>query len=448
MKKHEINMLEGSLWDKLLLFALPVAASGLLQQLFNSADLAVVGHFAGSLALAAVGANSQVINLLINLFVGLSLGCNIVLANLLGKGDLKRANRAVHTTVSLAFLSGLFLAVLGNLLARPILTAISTPPEVLDLGVLYLRIYFAGMPFIMLFNFCTSVMNAKGDTRRPLIVLTCSGILNVLLNLVFVLRLHMTVDGVALATVISNVASSLALVFLLTKEELPFRLIPKQLGIDPKLLRWIAAVGIPSGIQSVMFSFSNVMLQSAINSLGSSAVAAVAVALNLEYLPSFVLRGFAQAATAFSAQNLGAGNIGRCKKVTKTALLLGNALVMAMSILIICFNRPFASIFTSDGSLFGLVDVRLKILLSFMFLNLSTEVLAGSVRGLGRSLDLTMLYIIGICGTRIVWIFTVFRMYPSFATIAWVYPVSWIINCTMVTVMYLREIRSLERKFS
>ena len=185
MKKNEINMLEGSLWDKLLLFALPVAASGLLQQLFNSADLAVAGRFAGSLALAAVGANSQVINLLINLFVGLSLGCNIVLANLLGKGDVKRANRAVHTSVTLAFFSGLFLAVLGNLLARPILTAISTPAEVLDLGVLYLRIYFSGMPFIMLFNFCTSIMNAKGDTRRPLIVLTCSGILNVCLNLFF-----------------------------------------------------------------------------------------------------------------------------------------------------------------------------------------------------------------------------------------------------------------------
>ena len=278
--KKQIDMLNGSIWDKLLLFALPLAASSILQQLFNAADVAVVGNFAGGEALAAVGANGSVINLLVNLFVGLSIGTNVVVASFIGQKDDKRTSQAVHTSILLSMISGLVLLVVGILFARPILELMSTPEDIIDLATLYLQIYFAGMPFIMLYNFTSAILRSKGDTKRSLLSLLVSGVINVILNLFFVIVCHMSVEGVAIATVISNIISSLMLMYFLMHETDALKVELKKLCIHKDILLKVAKIGVPAGLQSTVFSISNVIIQTALNALGSAAVAASAAALN------------------------------------------------------------------------------------------------------------------------------------------------------------------------
>lgn len=307
--KKQIDMLNGSIWDKLLLFALPLAASSILQQLFNAADVAVVGNFAGGEALAAVGANGSVINLLVNLFVGLSIGTNVVVASFIGQKDDKRTNQAVHTSILLSMISGLVLLVVGILFARPILELMSTPEDIIDLATLYLQIYFAGMPFIMLYNFTSAILRSKGDTKRPLLSLLVSGVINVILNLFFVIVCHMSVEGVAIATVISNIISSLMLIYFLMHETDALKVELKKLCIHKDILLKVAKIGVPAGLQSTVFSISNVIIQTALNALGSAAVAASAAALNYEYFTYFVISAFSQAAVTFIGQNYAAKKI-------------------------------------------------------------------------------------------------------------------------------------------
>ena len=278
--KKEKNLTEGSLWNKILIFAIPLALSSMLQQLFNSADVAVVGRFADKNALAAVGSNGPIINLMVNLFVGLSVGANVVISRYIGQQDHKQIEKAVHTSILLAIVSGLFLAVLGLFISRPMLQFMKSPSETIDLATTYLKIYFLGMPFEMLYNFSSAILRSKGDTERPLISLLISGVINVALNFVFVLGLKMSVSGVAIATVISEIVSSSLLLYFLTHEKGYLKLDFKKLAIDGRILKEIARIGIPSGLQGMVFSISNISIQSEINDLGSVIMSASAVALN------------------------------------------------------------------------------------------------------------------------------------------------------------------------
>ena len=433
---RSINMLEGSLWDKLLLFALPLAASSSLQQFFNAADVAVVGNFAGSNSLAAVGANSALINLMINLFTGLSLGSNVVIAHLLGQKKEEAASRAIHTAILVALISGIFLALLGQIVASPVLTLMDTPADILPKAVIYFRIYFLGMPFFMLYNFSASILRAKGDTRRPLYVLAFSGTVNIVLNLFFVIVCKMDVAGVALATLISNGISSMTLIFLLTREEGIFHLDFKKLRIDFSQLMKIAQIGIPTGVQGMMFSFSNVILQSSLNALGASAMAASSASLNFEYLAFFMLNAFTQAGMTFVSQNYGAGNRKRCRRVILTCFVLDELFSVGLCLIFILFKGPFAGIFSSDSEIIALAGVRMTIILGFEFLNVGIDYFSGIMRSVGHALLPALISVGGICGIRLLLIFTWYPTDPGYNHLMYVYPISWVFTLAAMLIAF------------
>lgn len=429
-------MLNGSIWNKILLFALPLAASSILQQLFNAADVAVVGNFAGGEALAAVGANGSVINLLVNLFVGLSIGTNVVVASFIGQRDDKRTSQAVHTSILLAIISGFILLVVGIIFARPILELMSTPDDIIDLASLYLQIYFAGMPFIMLYNFASAILRSKGDTKRPLLSLLVSGIINVLLNLFLVVVCHMSVEGVAIATVISNIISSLMLLYFLMHETDALKVELKKLRIHKTILIKIAKIGVPAGLQSSVFSISNVIIQSALNALGSAAVAASAAALNYEYFTYFVLSAFSQAGVTFIGQNYAAKKYDRCKSITKWTFILSSISTLLVSFGFIFFREFCISFFTSDPEIATLAYSRMHIILTFQIVNMTIELLSGFLRGLGYSSIPALVCVLGICGIRVVYIYTIYPSIASFNNLMIIYPISWIITAISLIIIY------------
>ncbi|MGN0182997.1 MAG: MATE family efflux transporter [Candidatus Ornithomonoglobus sp.] len=435
--KKKMDMLSGSLLDKILMFALPLAASSILQQLFNSADMAIVGRFAGSRALAAVGSNGPIVNLLINIFVGISVGANVVISRLIGEGRTQRISAAVHTAIVVAVISGLFVTGVGLAVTRPVLQLISTPEDIIDLASTYLRIYFLGMPFLMLYNFSAAVLRSRGDTKRPLICLTFSGIVNVILNLFFVIALGMGVAGVAIATVISQFISASLLVFFLTREEEPLRLRISRLRIDFSILKDILRIGVPAGLQTMVFSLSNVCIQSSVNSLGSTVVAASSASINLEVYAYYMLCAFDQTAVTFTGQNYGAGNIKRCSSVTRSCMLLGFICTGAVCAACIIFGGSILKLYTTDAEVISLAFYRLRIIMVFEVVNMSLEIFSGSMRGLGYSLIPALISIAGICGIRIVWVFTVFRSYPVFGTLVAIYPISWIITAAAIAAAYV-----------
>ena len=322
-KQRHMDMLNGPLWNKLPRYALPVAATGILGQLFNAADIAVVGNFTGDMrtaAVAAVGANSPVISLILNLFIGIALGANVVIANAIGRGDRETVHRAVHTSIVTALIGGVLVAVFGQFIAAGLMGLLNVPDDVYPLALAYLRIYLLGMPVILLYNFEAAIFRSVGDTKVPLIALTVSGVLNVILNLFFVIVLKMNVNGVAIATVLSNAVSSVLLLRRLLHGDL-VRVEIRQLRIDPAVFRKIMRIGLPAGIQGAIFSVSNIIIQSAINSLGTVVMAASSAAFNIEIIAYDVLISFSQACTTFVGQNYGAGKIDRCKKTMFLCLI-------------------------------------------------------------------------------------------------------------------------------
>mgnify|MGYP000780824467 FL=1 len=321
--KNEIDMLHGPLFMKMIMFTLPLAASSILQQLFNSVDVAVMGRFASSQALAAVGSNAPVISLLINLFMGVSMGANVIISNHIGQNDRRSIRDAISTVGLVAIVSGLLMMVVGILVARPILTMMDTPADVLDMAVTYLRIFFLGIPFFMIFDFGSAILRSMGDTRRPLYILVAAGIVNTILNLVFVIIFHMGVAGVAIATSIANAVSAALIIYLLLHEKEPYRLRPKKLYIEWKELKRMLQIGVPAGLQGMVFSVSNVLLQASINGYGSDAIAGSAAAVNFEYYCYFIIGAFNGAAISFTGQNYGAGLNHRVKRIFAICLFMG-----------------------------------------------------------------------------------------------------------------------------
>lgn len=434
------DMLNGPLWNKLPLFALPVAATAMLEQLFNASDIAVVGNFTGAektAAVAAVGANTPVIGLLVNLFVGIALGANVVIANAIGREDKVTVQKAVHTSILMALIGGVGIAVIGELLGGKILGLLNVPDDVLPLALMYLRIYLIGMPVILLYNFEAAIFRSIGDTKVPLIALAISGVLNVLLNLFFVIVLKMTVNGVATATVISNAVSSTILFVRLLKTDKCVRLDLKNLRFDFKCFKRIMKIGLPSGIQSAMFSVSNIIIQSAVNSLGKLVMAASSAAINLEIFAYYVLNAFSQACTTFVGQNYGAGKIDRCKK-TLALSLIEDAIATAAAIAVVLLSGRFLlSIFNNDPQVIELGYLRLKILFFAYIFSMTYEVLSGYLRGFGISLVPAVLVTVGICVVRIIWIKTVFPQSRTFETILNAYPISLAATAVMMIIAVL-----------
>lgn len=447
--RQRLDMLNGPIWNKLPQFALPVAATAILGQLFNAADIAVVGNFTGAektIAVAAVGANSSVIGLIVNLFIGIALGCNVVIAHAIGRSDREAVHKAVHTSVLVAIIGGIIVGLLGQLIAAPLLGLLNVPDEVFPLALLYLRIYLVGLPVILLYNFEAAIFRSVGETKTPLIALTLSGILNVVLNLFFVAVLNMSVSGVAIATVISNVVSSVILFVKLRRTELDIHLDPKQLRIDFPILRRILGIGLPAGVQSSLFAVSNIVIQSAINSLGTVVMAASSAAFNIEILTFDIIDAFSQACTTFVGQNYGAGRIERCKKTLKLCMLEGLAvLVLAIAILLF-FGKPLLSIFNNDPEVVETGYIRLMYVMFSHVFNLLYNVMSGYLRGFTISLAPAILTMLGVCGVRIAWIRYVFPLSPTFKTIMIAYPVSLGITALMIfaALMYYRPSKRFE----
>ena len=441
MAKTDIDMLNGPLGRKILWFAIPIALSSIFQQMFNLADIAVVGQFAGDKALAAVGANTFVINLLINLFVGISVGANVVVANSIGERSYRSVTRSVHTSVMVSFFSGIFLSFVGIFFAHPILSAISTPSDILDDAVLYLQIYFAGMPFAMVYNFIAAILRGKGDTKRPLYVLMVAGAVNVVLNLILVAGFGLGVSGVAIATVFANIISGVTLFYFLLHEIGPFKLEFWKLRITPFFLSRIMRVGLPSGLRGVVFSFSNVCLQSAINSLGSLTVAASAAALNYEFVVYYWLSSFSQACITFVGQNYGAKNMERCRRSVRWTLLLGCSSTIVLSALCCIFAKPMLSVFTSNQEIIEIGSIRMYVVVGLLAINVFLDVFSGALSGMGKSLAPALTCMAGVCGIRILWVIFVFPRYKSFASLMVVYPISWILTISVIMGIYFYHVR-------
>lgn len=427
LKKQKLDMLNGSIWNKLPVFALPIAATGILEQLFNASDIAIVGNFAQTdktAAVAAVGANSPIIGLILNLFIGIALGANVVIANAIGRDDRQTVQKAVHTSMVVSVIGGVLVAVIGEIIAEPLLTVLNVPDDVLELALLYLRIYFLGMPVILLYNFEAAIFRSIGETKMPLIALTLSGILNVLLNLFFVIVLKMSVNGVATATVLANFVSAGILYIKLIKSDKYIKVEFKKLRIDGKVFAKIMQIGLPAGIQSAVFAVANIVIQGAINSLGTVVIAASSAAFNIEIIAYNVMNSFSQACTTFVGQNFGANKIDRCKK-TLFLCLIEDAIASGTAILIVLITGKFLlSIFNNNPEVIEIGYTRLVIIFIAYIFSMLYEVMSGYLRGFGFSLVPAILTTIGVCVLRIIWINTVFPANRTFVTIMTAYPVS------------------------
>ena len=432
-QKNTIDMTHGSLWNKLLLFALPLAASSILQQLFNSVDTAVVGRFASSRALAAVGSNSSLIALMINLFIGISLGSNVIISRYIGQKAEEHVKGAIHTAIVVALCSGIFVLVLGQFIARPVLTLMGTPKDVLDLAVLYLRIYFLGMPAMMIYNFGSALLRAVGDTKRPLYYLFGAGCVNIVLNLLFVICFHMDVAGVALATVISEAISALLVLRCMIKEKGSIHLELRELHIYPDKFVQILKVGLPAGFQGIVFALSNVVIQSSINLFGATVVAGNSAAANIEGFVYMAMNSFYQATISFTSQNFGAGKQERINRIALTGefcvivvgLVFGNACVL--------FGHPLLGIYSSSPAVIEAGMHRLRIIARTYALCGIMDVMVGALRGVGYSIMPMIVSLIGACGLRLLWLATVFQIdrYHTVTTVYLSYPITWIITLSV-----------------
>lgn len=434
--KKEMDMLHGPLASKILLFAIPLACTGILQQLFNAADVMVIGRFVGKHAMAAVGSNSAFIGLMVNLFVGISLGANVIIARYTGQGNKEKVHQAVHVAILVALIGGIIMTVVGETVTNPLLVLLGVPDEVFALARLYLRVYLLGMPVILLYNFESAIFRSQGNTKTPLICLTISGCVNVVFNLFFVLVCGRSVDGVALGTVLSNAISSVLLFILLVKSPSEVRIRKADMHLHKDVLKEMFRIGLPAGLQGCVFSISNIMVQSAINSLGADIMAGSSAAFNIEIMAYYLANSFGQACTTFIGQNYGAGNLERCKSVTHWSLFLATISTAIVSVLVVIFAPDLIRIFNSDPTVIENGAIRLYWIVGFECINMLIELFSGCMRGYGYSLVPALVALIGICGVRIIWIYTIFAAHHTFGTLMVVYPFSWVVTSIVLIGVY------------
>lgn len=418
-------MCNGPLFGKILIFALPIMAMNVLQLLFNAADMIIVGRFSGSEALAAVGATGSLINLLVNFFVGLSVGTSVAVAQDYGADQPDAVSRSVHTSIIISVIGGFLVMALGLVFCEPLLAMMGTPADIIDLSTLYMKIYFLGVPASMIFNFSSGILRAVGDSKRPMYYLIIAGILNVILNMFFVIVLRMSVDGVAWATIISQHLSMALILICLLRSEGAIRMIPRQLRIDREKLGQILRIGLPAGIQNLLFSISNVLIQSAINSFGSTMVAASSAAANIEGFVSSTMTAYYNAAITFTGQNMGAGKYKRIDTIAKvcTALIFVTWILLGGSVLI--FGGRLLSFYTTDPAVIDLGMIRMRVMMAAFFTCGIMNVFPGLSRGMGYSVLPMVVSLAGACLMRIVWLVTMFAWYPTISMLFFSYPVTW-----------------------
>lgn len=448
MIQNKIDMTEGAIFPKLIAFSVPLIFSSILQLLFNAADIVVVGRFAGDNSLAAVGSTGSLINLLVNLFVGLSIGTNVVCANFFGAKKFKDLQNTIHTSMLISLLSGIILSIIGVFGAEQILTLMQSPEEVLHLAALYLKIYFSGITSTIIYNFGSAILRAKGDTKRPLYILLGAGIVNVILNLIFVILFKMDVKGVAWATVISQTLSAILVVSILIKDKDEFNLNLKKLKINSHILGKIVKIGLPAGFQGLMFSLSNVIIQSSINSFGATLIAANSAVLNLEGFCYVSMNGFSQGSLTFCSQNYGAKKIDRIKKVVFQSQFCIIFIGLFFSSFFLLFRNQLLGIYTKNPEVIKVGMIRIWVIFSTYYLCGMMDGLSNCIRGIGHSLMPVISSLLGACVFRIIWLFTFFQI-PQFhtpLTIFLSYPISWILTFIVNLIFYKKYIKQIAKE--
>ena len=433
MKKkcYEMDMCNGPLVKKILVFSIPLMCSSILQLLFNAVDMIVVGRYSGKEALAAVGSTTSLINLLVNVFIGLSIGANVLTAKAYGARNERDLDETLHTSILLSVICGFCLSFVGILLTKPLLTLMGTPSEILELSTLYMRIYFMGMPAMLLYNFGSSILRAMGDTKRPLYFLLIAGVMNAVLSLLLVIYFKMGVAGVALGTIISQCISAVLIVLCLMHTDGCYKLVLSKLHINKSVLLKIMRIGLPAGFQGSIFSISNVLIQSSVNSFGSICMAGNAATANLEGFVYTSMNTFHQTTLSFTGQNMGGKKYNRIKPILRTCLVSVFIVWGVMSLLFYLLRYPLLGLYSDDPAVIQYGISRMNIIFSTYFLCGIMDVLAGSLRGLGYSVLPMIVSLLGACGLRILWIFTVFRMFPTPPILYTSYPVSWGITLTV-----------------
>lgn len=425
-KNYDMDMCSGPLFRKILIFALPIIAMNILQLLFNAADMITVGRFSSREALAAVGATGALINLLVSTFMGLSVGTVVVVAQDYGASNVSELNKSIHTSIAISIVCGLVVMVLGLVFCKPLLILTGTPEDILDLALLYMKIYFLGVPASMVYNFGAAILRAVGDSQRPMYYLIISGIVNVILNLFFVIVLHMSVDGVAWATIISQFLSMALIIICLAQSNIMgIRFVPRQMRIDRDKLKEIVRIGLPAGLQSALFSVSNVMIQSAVNSFGSIMIAGSSAASNIEGFVGTTMNAYYNVAITFTGQNVGAKKYDRIDKIAKVCTVLVFATWIIMCSLILLFGKSLLALYRPEPEVIELGMVKLKVLLVAYFTCGVMSVFPGLTRGMGYSVSPMICTLIGACLMRIVWLKTVFAWYPTMFVLFACYPVTW-----------------------
>ncbi len=445
--RYEMDMTTGALLPKVLMFSLPLILTGVLQLLYNAADVVVVGRFAGKEALAAVGSTGSLINLLVNVFMGMSVGASVVIARAFGAGDGPAVRQGVHTAITVAGVSGVAVGILGVCLARPMLELMDSPPDVIDLAATYVRIYFCGMPFNMLYNFGAAILRATGDTRRPLFYLTLSGLVNVALNLLLVIVFHLSVVGVAVATVVSQAISMALVLICLLRSENVIRLEIGKLRIHKAQFMEMLRVGLPAGLQGSLFSISNVLIQSSVNGFGSVAIAGNAAASNLEGFVYTAMNSLYQADLTFASQNYGARRFDRVRRTLWVCLGTVTAVGLGLGMLFRLFGPQLLQLYNSEADVIGYGLIRLSIILPTYFLCGLMDVMVGQMRGIGYSIVPMIVSLTGACLLRVVWIMTIFALpqYHTLEVLYWSYPVSWLATFLVHMGCYLVARRKLPK---
>ena len=441
-----MDMTTGSLLPKVLAFSGPLVLTGVLQLLYNVADVVVVGRFSGATALAAVGSTGSLINLLVNVFMGLSVGASVVIARAYGAGDYDRIQNGVHTAITVAAISGLLVGAVGVLFGRPLLELMGSPEDVIDEATLYIQIYFMGMPFNMLYNFGAAILRAVGDTRRPLYYLSIAGVINVVLNLVLVILFHMGVAGVAIATVISQAVSMALVLICLVRSEGAIHLNWRKLHINTMQLKQIARVGLPAGFQGSLFSISNVMIQSAVNSFGSMVVAGNSAAANLEGFVYTAMNAIYQADLTFASQNMGAGKYRRVRRGMWVCLGTVTVIGLALGLIFLAAGPTLLGLYNEDPLVIEFGMKRMSIILPTYFLCGLMDTMVGQLRGIGYSIMPMIVSLTGACLLRIVWIMTIFAVYHTQTALYISYPISWLATFLVHMLCYMVVSRKIPKE--
>ena len=434
--KYEIDMCNGTLMDKLIVFAVPLMISGVLQLMFNAVDIIVVGQYSGSQSLAAVGSTTALINIFTNLFIGISMGVNVLAARFYAAGQDQQMSETVHTAILVALISGVIMTFVGVGMARWALEVMATPDDVIDLSTLYMRIYFLGIPFFMLYNYGAAILRAVGDTRRPLLFLIVAGITNAMLNVILVVKFHMAVEGVAIATVVSQLISCILVLRCLYQSESSYQLRFSKLRVNVSYLSQIFQVGIPAGIQSVVINFSNAMLQSSVNSFGSTAMAGYTAANNLLGFLYASVNSVTQACMSFTSQNYGVGKFKRMDRVLIDCALISVVFAGTLGTIFYVFGSEILQIYTKDPEVIKAGMEIISITTIPYFLCGIMDLFPGAMRGMGRSGVPMILSIIGTVGTRIVWIYGIFPLHRSLFVLFISYPGSWLITIAMQVICF------------